>query len=103
LYVIIRKDLSIAQQMMQGAHAAIEFQHEHPEIAKLWNEHSKYLVFLSVENESELEKYIQKFEYKMLKYSVFREPDIGDEITAVAVEPGDVSRRLCSKLPLALK
>lgn len=36
-------------RMIQAAHAAIEFQHEHPEIAKEWNTNSKYLVFLSVE------------------------------------------------------
>jgi hypothetical protein len=34
---------------------------------------------------------------------VFREPDINNEITAIAVEPSEKSRKLCSNLPLALK
>ena len=70
--------------MLQAAHAAIEFQHEHPEIAKEWNTNSKYLIFLSVENEAELQRLLQKIQIRELKYSMFIEPDIGDEFTAIA-------------------
>ncbi len=74
--------------MLQGCHAAIEFQHEHPEIAKEWNINSKYLIFLSVENEIELQKLLRKIQFKELKYSMFFEPDIGNQLTAIALEPG---------------
>jgi peptidyl-tRNA hydrolase len=79
LYVITRRDLTIQQQMLQAAHAAIDFQHQHPEISKIWNKNSNYLIFLSVENENKLTKYLEKFNHFNLKTTVFREPDIGND------------------------
>ena len=103
LIVITRRDLSSGQQMIQAAHAAIQFQHEHPKIAKEWNTNSKYLIFLSVENEYELTKFLQKIQFRDLKYAVFTEPDIGNQLTAIAIEPNIETYRLTSNLPLALK
>lgn len=88
---------------MQSAHAAIEFQHEHPTIAKEWNTVSKYLVFLCVENEASLQQFLQKIKNTSLKYSTFTEPDIDNQLTAIAIEPCDLSRKITSNLPLALK
>ena len=62
--------------------------HQVREISKEWNTNSKYLVFLTVENESELHKLLQKIQIRDLKYSTFTEPDIGDQLTAIALEPG---------------
>lgn len=103
LIVITRRDLSPGCQAVQAAHAAIEFQHEHFKIAKQWNSESKYLIFLSVQNEQSLLILLEKIQKHGLKYSVFREPDINNEITAIAMEPSDKSKKLCSNLPLALK
>lgn len=103
LYVITRRDLSPGQQMLQAAHAAIEFQHAYPEIAKNWNTNSKYLIFLSVENEDALIHYLEKIKKTNLKYSIFTEPDINDQLTAIALQPGLMSSKLVSNLPLALK
>lgn len=103
LIVITRKDLSPGYQAIQAAHAAIEFQHEHPKIAKEWNTYSKYLIFLSVENEKALYQLLEKIKYKDIKHTIFTEPDIGDQLTAVCIEPGEISRKLVSRLPLALK
>jgi peptidyl-tRNA hydrolase len=88
--------------MTQAAHAGIDFQHQHPEIAKDWNRNSNYLIILSVENEAELQKYIYKFNHYGLCHTVFREPDIDNQITAVCVQPGERTSRLTSHLPLAL-
>lgn len=90
-------------QAVQAAHAAIEFQHQFPEISKQWNENSKYLVMLSVHDEIELCKYLNIFTDNGLSVSVFWEPDIGNEMTALAVEPSDKAKKLCSNLPLMLK
>lgn len=100
---MVREDISVPQQAIQSGHAAIQFQHDHPEIARQWHEQSKYLAYLSAHNESHLKELIYKAEIRNIKYSIFTEPDIGDEITAIALEPSDASRRLCSSLPLAMK
>jgi len=103
LYVITRRDLTPGQQMLQAAHAAIEFQHKHPQIAKDWNTNSKYLVFLSVENEYELQKLLTKIQIRYLNHNIFLEPDIGNQMTAICVEPRERTEKLLSNLPLALK
>jgi hypothetical protein len=58
---------------------------------------------LSVENEEQLLLYLEKIKYRGIKYTAFREPDIDNQLTAIAIEPGEYSRKLTSKLPLALK
>lgn len=103
LIIITRRDLHPGYQAVQSSHAGIDFQHQHPEIAKQWNNESNYLIILSVENEEKLKFYLEKFKYFDLKTTTFREPDIGNEITAIAVEPSEKSQKLVSKLPLALK
>ena len=103
LIVITRRDLSPGYQAVQAAHAAIEFQHEHPEIAKEWNTYSKYLIFLTVENEHQLNRFLDKIKFYELKYTLFFEPDIGNQLTAIALEPSERAGKLTSNLPLALK
>jgi len=103
LYVITRRDLTAGQQMLQSAHAAIEFQHEHPQISKTWNTNSKYLVFLSVEDESALYFFLEKIKFYELKHTIFTEPDIDNQLTAIAIEPSERTQKLTSRLPLALK
>ena len=100
LYAVSRRDLSLQQQMMQAAHAAIEFQHEHPDIAKEWNDISKYLVFLTVKDEKELNRLLDKAKFYDLKFTAFHEPDIDNQLTAIAVEPCERARKICSNLPL---
>ena len=58
------------------------------------------MVFLTVANEEELYKLIDKADSRGIKYTVFREPDIQNEITAIAFEPSDASRKLTSSCPL---
>jgi len=84
-------------------HAAIQFQHEHPEIAKYWHSNSNYLALLSTRDENSLKDLLNKFQSKGLNFSVFTEPDIDNQITAVAIEPSVETQRICSNLPLALK
>jgi len=61
------------------------------------------LAVLSVNDEKELLELISKLEKSNIKFSVFREPDIDDEITSICIEPSDKSRRITSSLPLLLK
>ena len=99
LRVVSRRDISFGYQAVQSGHALVQFQHEHPIKSKDWYHNSNYLAFLTVKDEEELEKLIRKAEAKEIKHSIFREPDIGNEITAVAFEASDDARRITSACP----
>ena len=94
--------MTASYQSVQSTHAAIQFVFEHPEVAQLWFK-DPYLAQLSVENEHELEILIAKLKKYNIKYSIFREPDIDNQITAIAIEPSDQTRKMVSCLPLMLK
>ena len=85
---------------MQSAHAAIDFQHDHPEVASQWQTKSNYLALLTVADEEALIKLITKAIFTGIKHTIFREPDLGNEITAVAFEPTDAAKKLTSSCPL---
>jgi hypothetical protein len=95
--------LSPGYQGVQSQHAAIQFVMEHPEIGSVWFGNSNYLGWLSVANEQELCQLIERARQLDIKISVFREPDIDNQITAIALEPGARSKKLCGDLTLALK
>ena len=84
-------------------HALRQFTAEHPEIDRLWFEQSNYLGLLSVGDEKELADLIEQATAHDIYFSVFREPDIDNQITAIALAPGPKSKKLCSRLPLALR
>lgn len=88
---------------MQSIHAAIQFAMEHPSTNKEWFEKSNYLGFLSVSNEEELLSLAEKANSLGIECSIFREPDIDNQATAIAIAPGLKSKKLCSNLKLALK
>jgi peptidyl-tRNA hydrolase len=84
-------------------HALRQFTAEHPEIDRVWFEQSNYLGLLSVKNEEELHRLIEQAAEHGIHHSIFREPDIDNQITAIALSPGPKSKKLCSRLPLALR
>lgn len=88
---------------MQSTHAAINFIFEHPDRAGPWFYNSNYLVQLEVSNEKQLELLIQNCLIRELKHTVFREPDIENQITAVAIEPSELTQKLVSRIPLLFK
>lgn len=92
--------MSLPTQAVQSAHAAIDFQHAHPLEATEWQKNSNYLALLTVANEEDLFKLSEKASLRGIKYTIFREPDINNEITAIAFEPSDESRKLTSAFPL---
>ena len=102
LSTVTRRDLTAGQQAVQSSHALAQFIFEHTQIAQIWFK-DPYLAQLSVETEDELNYLIQKLEKSNITYSIFREPDLNNQITAIAIEPSDKSRRLLSSLPLMLK
>jgi peptidyl-tRNA hydrolase len=100
---VTRKDLKPGAQIAQACHAAIAFCMEHSELQQLWYQISNYIAILAASDESDLYKLIDRAERKGVRFSIFREPDLDNHITAIAIEPGDNGRRICSSFPLALK
>lgn len=103
LYIITCRDLPPGPQAVQSAHAALNFAMEHPEIAQSWFKVSNYLALCSVEDEQALLALAQKADRHGLTFSIFREPDLGDRATALAIEPSDKTRKICRDLPLTLR
>lgn len=61
------------------------------------------MVQLTVKDEQELKDLVRKIETQQLRYVLFREPDLNNQVTAVAIEPSDATQRLVSNFPLMLK
>ena len=77
MYVLVRRDLSTSQQAVQAGHAVAELvQHGS---TPGWNK-----TYLGVDNEEMLEKWHAKLTSKGVECAEFREPDIGDQLTAIA-------------------
>jgi hypothetical protein len=85
MYVLIRKDLSKSQQAVQGGHAVAEYLLNYKDI--IWNNGT--LVYLAIRNEIDLKEWERKFGQLSLNYSSFYEPDINNQITAIAIVTGD--------------
>jgi len=95
--------LDPGSQSVQSNHASIEFIFEHPELANDWYNISKYLVQLSVKTHKDLLELADKLSQKGILFSKFYEPDLGNELTAIALEPSSKARRVVSSVPLMLK
>ena len=78
LYVLVRKDLSKSQQAVQAGHAVAEYLLHGP--ATTWNNGT--LIYLGVSNEQELVDWGDKLE----KYVGFREPNVDNQLMAIATE-----------------
>lgn len=81
LFVLIRRDLSVQQQAVQAGHAVAEFLLRGPKSS--W--HNGTLVYLSVPDQERLRRWEDKLCDLEIPYTLFREPDLGNEITALAV------------------
>lgn len=78
LYVLVRKDLPTSYIAVQAGHAVAEWLlHD-----QRWK--NETLVYLGVDNERDLIYWTEKLDFKDIKYIKFREPDIGNQLTAIA-------------------
>ena len=89
--------------MTQTAHAVADFAIHHPDEFTAWQNGSNYLCCLS----SSIDKIIRiigKLELYGIKYHTFREPDMGNQVTAVAIEslPKSLHNKLFKNLKLGL-
>lgn len=83
MYIVTRNDLSPSQKAVQSCHAAIEATkafgdsiQTHPSV-----------ILCVVKSEHKLKALQDKLQYAGVDFTSFREPDIGDQLTAIASTP----------------
>ena len=103
LYLVTRRDMVPGYQAVQSCHALRQFTAAHSGRDLEWFNNSNFLALLSVPDEVELMRLITQAKDHGIKWSAFREPDVGGCITAIALDPHPKSAELCKGLPLALK
>jgi hypothetical protein len=81
----------------------MEFAASFPEEWKEWYRTSNSVICLNVPNELKLIELSLKLKEKGIRFAEFREPDIGNELTAISIVPGPDVKKACSGLPLAGK
>lgn len=79
LYIVTRKDLTKSQQAVQAGHALAEYLLKNN---TTWDNGT--LVYLSVPNKDILNYLTLRLKQDNISYTKFREPDLGDELTAIA-------------------
>lgn len=102
LTTIVRDDIDPAYKISQSIHSVTEFVNKHNDVYKEWNLNSNYLCCLET-SPGKIRDIIDLLEMLSIKYSVFLEPDIGNEITAITIEPMDdiTHKKLFKNLNLA--
>ena len=80
VYVLIRNDLGPSYGAVQGGHALAE----HLLRGKREGWDNDTLVYLAVDDMRGLEQQMSRLHERSIPFTVFREPDIGYEITALA-------------------
>jgi hypothetical protein len=98
LYVVVRSDIPPGAQLAQAVQAGVAFALHHPEQTRGWHFDSNNLVVLSARDEGHLSELAK---LAPAAKTEFREPDFGDQLTAVAFD--DAARRMLSQLPLAMR
>lgn len=91
LYVLVRKDISPSYQAVQGGHAVAELLLRGPILS--WSNGT--MVYLGVKDENELKYWTEKLDIKDIDYASFIEPDLNNEMTALAsIHSGEVFKKL---------
>jgi hypothetical protein len=103
LVTITRQDITPGYQVVQTAHAIADFIHEHPAVSKQWKEESNSIITLSTKDEQSLTDYFNRLKELTPYVTSFYEPDVEDQMTAIAVYGTPSIRKVLSNLPLALK
>ena len=78
LYILIDKQLETVYGCVQGGHAVAQWLLENKN--QSWD--NQYLIYLS----ADIHKWMTRLDYMGLQYSVFREPDLNNVPTAIAIE-----------------
>lgn len=103
LYIITREDLSPAYQAVQATHAAVDFIFQYKDKANVWHSISNSIIILSVPTEQHLYAIADTLRGLSISFNNFTEPDIGNELTALALVPSREATQFCKQFRLALR
>ncbi len=101
LYVVVRSDLPPGDQLAQSCHAVAEFGVLSPERFTAWAKAQRNLVVLQAPSRTALDIIRVQLLDDGHQVATFHEPDLQDELTAIAF--GGEAARLVSQLALALR
>ena len=88
-------------QLAQACHAVSQLCISYPDACIEWFEESNNLVVLQVPDEPRLMAWRDVMLTLRAPFLPFYEPDLGDQMTAIAVAPHPVAARHLQMLPLA--
>ena len=100
LYVVVALSLAPGARVAQAVHAAFAFAAAHPAATAAWTAASNTIAVVGVRDETALAELLHRAGTYGLATAAFREPDLGDALTAVALGPDALTARLCRGLPL---
>jgi hypothetical protein len=80
-----------------------DFIFQHGDIADVWHKISNYLIILSVPTEEDLHAVNKALCGLNISHTTFQEPDLGNELTAIAVEPSDEAAVFCRQFKVAFR
>lgn len=90
LYIIVSEQLSPIYGCVQGGHAVAQWLLEHPN--QSWN--NSYLIYVK----ADVQKIMSLLQTEDISY--FCEPDLNNELTAIAVQETESNRKILRKLKL---
>ena len=100
LYIVVSGELTDGQKAVQACHALRAFVADHPDIDRRWYEESNTIVLLEASGEMAIIGLWEKMRCSGVECSMFREPDLDDVMTAIAIAPA--GHRHLRNLPLAM-
>lgn len=99
MYIAVRADLHPGLAAAQAVHAAFAFTHDHPDLVEPWLP-DPFLILVTVPDEATLLDLALTALGHNVAAALWREPDLDNQATAIALQPGSQARRLCANLPL---
>jgi hypothetical protein len=92
MYCIIRKDMPTSYRACQGGHAIAQYFIDHG-MHDIWDNGT--MIYLKAHDEDHLLEIKKGLETNAIKHSIFIEPDLGDQHTALAcIDTGERFRDL---------
>lgn len=86
-YLFIRKDLSMAQKIIQATHAGMQMAFQHNDKAKCFAENTPNIVLVLCDNEQALNEVQCQLEIDKVQHMAFYEPDLDMALTAISSAP----------------